>query len=330
MKLDADSKNCAICGSIPADSDRRVLLNGKVRLSYCSQPCLRIGVRLAQTAQRKARRRRYALLLSMMLAGAGAGYLRHVLRRLQPPRPAVSAPAPVAPQPPPEPITFGPHWPPTDEDWLEQFAKAAWVYPLPGPSRHRAVSSRELLLPEPAGSKSARCRTAGGCGVDLGGELWGEHVYAAHDGVVDRLQRASEDAVGGIYVRIAHWGGVVFTQYFHLAAIPTHLAVGAHVNAGDVIGLLGDTGLANARAHLYFTLSIRPSSEFPEVYWNPEPLIAQWPVRTPERGSVAGLVSMDAPAERLAGTPSLQHHSPLPPAKKRTKHRGSGQTSTSE
>jgi len=90
-----------------------------------------------------------------------------------------------------------------------------------------------------------------------------------------------------------------------------------HVSAGDVIGLAGDTGLAGARAHLHFALSVRPSSDSPEVYWDPEPLMAQWPLRTPERGSVAGLVSVDAAAERVAGTPSVPSHPPLQPARKR-------------
>jgi murein DD-endopeptidase MepM/ murein hydrolase activator NlpD len=90
-----------------------------------------------------------------------------------------------------------------------------------------------------------------------------------------------------------------------------------HVNAGDVLGLVGDTGLTNARAHLHFALSVRPSSDLPEVYWDPEPLMAQWPLRTPERGSVAGLVSVDAPAERVAGTPSVHPRPPLQRARNR-------------
>jgi murein DD-endopeptidase MepM/ murein hydrolase activator NlpD len=305
MRRDVNGEACPICGNIPYDSERRVLVNGRARVSYCSQSCLRVGVRLAQIALRKARLRRYALLLSLALAVAGVGYVRHLLRLARPRREPVAAPAPAAPEVAPEAIPFGPHWPPTDEEWLAEFAHATWVYPLPGPTRRRAASSRQLLVVDPAASARARCRSAGRCGVDLGGELWGEHVYAAHDGVIDRLQRSSEDAPGGLYVRIAHWGGAVFTQYFHLAAIPTRLAVGMRVSAGDVIGLAGDTGLADARAHLHFALSVRPSSDSPEVYWDPEPLMAQWAVRTPERGSVAGLVSLDAPAERVAG-PSVE------------------------
>jgi hypothetical protein len=299
MTRDTERAACPICGKVAGDDDRRVLVNGKERRSYCSQSCLRTGVRVLRMAKRRARLRGAAIALSIALALAGAGYVRHLMRSPRPSRAPVAT-TPVAAPASTEPTPFGPSWPPTYEEWQEQFARAAWVYPLPGPARRRVVGSGELVVAEPAGSARARCRMSSRCGVDLGGELWGEHVYAAHDGVVDRLQR-SDDAPGGVFIRIAHWSGAVFTQYFHLAAVPTRLAVGTRVAAGDVIGLLGDTGLLHARAHLHFALSVRPSTALPEVYWDPAPLMADWPLRTPERGSVAGLASVDAPAERIAG-----------------------------
>ena len=43
--------------------------------------------------------------------------------------------------------------------------------------------------------------------------------------------------------------------------------------------------------HLHFALSIRPSAEWPETFWDPTPLMATWPLRVPPHGSVAGLVA---------------------------------------
>ena len=68
-------------------------------------------------------------------------------------------------------------------------------------------------------------------------------MHASHDGVVDRVQRGANEPHGGHYVRIAHRDGTVFTQYFHLAAVPRWVEAGVPVKAGDVIGLLGDTGV---------------------------------------------------------------------------------------
>jgi murein DD-endopeptidase MepM/ murein hydrolase activator NlpD len=81
---------------------------------------------------------------------------------------------------------------------------------------------------------------------------------------------------------------MVFTHYFHLAAIPRVIVRGMSVKAGDMIGLVGDTGLEGAPRHLTFALSIRPSNEFPEVYWDPMPFMALWPLRVPVHGTVAG------------------------------------------
>ena len=88
---------------------------------------------------------------------------------------------------------------------------------------------------------------------------------------------------------------MVFTQYFHLAAIPRGVRRGARVAAGDVIGLVGDTGIGGeapaSRAHLHFAFSIRPSTELAEIYWDPTPLMARWPLRVPPHGTVAGLAA---------------------------------------
>src|SRR5262249_41388489 len=91
-----------------------------------------------------------------------------------------------------------------------------------------------------------------------------------------------------------HRSGTVFTQYFHLAAIPRGLERGALVKSGDVIGLLGDTGVKESEPHLHFAISVRPTKEGPERYIDPEPLIALWPLRVPLDGGGAGRVARGA------------------------------------
>jgi hypothetical protein len=286
---------CDACSKRALEREQRVLVRGNVRLVHCSDACLGATLKALRKARRMAWLRGLAWAFVVVAALAGAGWVRFQLLARRP----ASAPPPAVAQEnaPPEPPAFGPSWPPTDEDWLYVLDTIAWVHPLPGPGRRPAVGCRRLFAEAPS-----RCRSENHCGVDLGGELWGEHVYAAAEGVIDRVQR-NADARGGISIRLAHAGGVVFTQYFHLAAIPTRIGRGMHVAAGDIIGLAGDSGVAPARAHLHFTLSTRPSPKLEEAYWDPEPLMKLWPVRTPPRGSVAGLVSMDAPADHVLGTP---------------------------
>ena len=167
--------------------------------------------------------------------------------------------------------TSGPAWPPTDDDWLFAFDRARVGLPAAGPVAPRAGRRRSPVRDRSAPASDAVCRTPGTCGVALGGQLWGEHVYAALDGVVDRAAPGGADEHGGGYVRIAHLGGMVFTHYFHLAAIPRGVVRGARVSAGEVIGLVGDTGTGSEKPgphpHLHFALSIRPSAEWPETFW---------------------------------------------------------------
>lgn len=295
--MPAARPSCVVCGDVLDAENQLVLARGSRRAGHCSETCLGETLRKHRLA-RAVRRRRAAVglsLVAVMIAGAWT-WRRH------------RAPHPVSisyawsgtgweKSGPAGPVYFGPNWPPTDEDWTFAFARAGWVYPLPGPARRASAAHDRIFGGEPAGH--AVCRKPGACGVTLGGQLWGEHVYAALDGVVDHAHGEGSDERGGGYVRIAHFGGMAFTQYFHLAAVPRGIVRGARVSAGEVIGLVGDTGIAGertasgspARAHLHFALSIRPRSDLPEIYWDPAPLMADWPLHVPPHGTVAGLVA---------------------------------------
>jgi murein DD-endopeptidase MepM/ murein hydrolase activator NlpD len=181
-------------------------------------------------------------------------------------------------------------WPPTDATLLAALGHDAWVHPLAGPVRRMPRADSRVFGAVRPGDRPAECRN-GHCGVDLGGEIWGEHVHAVHDGVVDFVQRNANPDRGGEFVRLSHNEGTVFTWYFHLAAIPRALERGMSVKSGDVIGLLGDTGVKESAPHLHFAISVRPGKEWPERYMDPEPLIALWPVRIPIDGTEAGLVT---------------------------------------
>ncbi|MGZ3428738.1 MAG: M23 family metallopeptidase [Polyangia bacterium] len=268
----------------------------------CSEECLRAKLRADAAIRAKARRRNFkwfviatSLVAACITPHDGPPSLRKARAILAHP----SAPADTAPLP----GAFGPEWPPSEASLIADLGRDAWLHPLAGPFRRMPARDSRVFGAERPGERPIECRK-GHCGVDLGGEIWGEQVHAAHDGIVDRVQRGANDQHGGHYVRIAHRNGTVFSQYFHLAAVARWVQPGAPVKAGDVIGLLGDTGVKESTAHLHFTVSVRPANDWPEQYVDPEPLVALWPLRIPLEGSPVGLVSTAGrPGVPLGGAP---------------------------
>jgi murein DD-endopeptidase MepM/ murein hydrolase activator NlpD len=258
---------------------------------FCSGECVSVAS-LERRRWRSAARRRYGRRLTIVVILVGGFLTPH---GGPPGKPLVTrAPAPksidesgLTPLPP---GWFGPDWPPTEVSLLAALGRDTWVHPLAGPWRRMPRSDSRVFGAVRPGERPIECRN-GHCGVDLGGEIWGEHVRAVHDGVVDWVQRGPNTEHGGEFVRIAHRNGTVFTQYFHLAAIPRALERGMPVKGGDLIGLLGDTGVKQSAPHLHFALSIRSSKDGPERYVDPEPLIALWPLRVPIEGTEVGLVT---------------------------------------
>jgi hypothetical protein len=282
-------QSCAICGEPFRSDDRLVLVFGRLYEEYCSEACLRQAERRRRNARAVLQGRWLlgAAVLVSLLTGANLLWQRFIAPR---PRSISYDPPEFRPKPATGPNEYGPAWPPTDDEWLNAFRQASWIYPLPGPVRRQPAVDRRIFEPEPSKGPRPMCRTPGRCSVDLGGELWGEHVYAVLDGVVDRVQRAYPDDRPGLYIRLSHFGGMVFTHYFHLAAVPRTIVHGMSVRAGEMIGLVGDTGLGGTPRHLTFALSVKPANEFAEVYWDPVPLMMLWRLRSPPRGSVAGFM----------------------------------------
>jgi murein DD-endopeptidase MepM/ murein hydrolase activator NlpD len=189
---------------------------------------------------------------------------------------------------------------------VAELAKDAWFHPLAGPERKMPRNHVQAFGAERPGDRPVEC-VSGHCGVDLGGGMWGEPVRAVHAGVVDRVNRGPNEEHGGVYVRIAHRENTVFSWYFHLAAVPRWIVPGTTVEAGQVIGLLGDTGIKASAPHLHFAMSVRPSPEAPERYLDPESLVAIWPLWIP--------------AQDGSGLPRLSHGLPGVPMRAKRKPR---------
>jgi murein DD-endopeptidase MepM/ murein hydrolase activator NlpD len=204
----------------------------------------------------------------------------------------------------PRPLFIGPPAPSDEErarDFFAELGGDRWLHPLPGPVRRMPIRDSRVFGAARDGHRPGECRS-GHCGVDIGGEIWGEPVYAVHDGVVDRVVRDPKGR-GGLYVRLSHRDGTVFTQYFHLAAIPRDLRERQKVRAGQVVGLVGDTGVRSSTAHLHFTISVRPSADSDEIFMDPEPLIALWPLKTPRDDGGANAVWNPGVPRGAAGRP---------------------------
>lgn len=75
----------------------------------------------------------------------------------------------------------------------------------------------------------------------------GSTIMAASPGTVVTV---AEDGGWGAYVKIDHGGGV-YTLYAHMISGSQSVSVGQFVNAGDGIGLVGQTGYASV-PHLHF------------------------------------------------------------------------------
>ncbi|MDB4970276.1 MAG: Peptidase, partial [Myxococcales bacterium] len=207
-----------------------------------------------------------------------------------------------AARPSPEPPVTKPEKPPVADGMGE-----IWIHPLQGPERRMPIHDSRLFGAERLGDRPSECR-GGHCGIDLAGP-YGEPVYAVHDGVIDRVQRAANEDHGGHYVRIAHNDGTVITQYFHLSSIPRRLEEGARIKAGELVGWIGLSGVKHSEPHLHFTVSVQDPSGADGRYLDPEPLVALWQLRLPDKADPTHLhLSTSAPPGLARGFIRRRHH----------------------
>jgi murein DD-endopeptidase MepM/ murein hydrolase activator NlpD len=304
---------CPMCGGEydPLRARATLVVDGKVR-AYCSAACkekasrpapeLPIGEADEPPGDDDAHRvphfwTRLSWRGTAAVAAAGLVVLACGGKLIGSAPPALASIAPaIKPAAPPKPA-------PTVDDAMAMLASAPsaterdlWFHPLPGPRRmlperdtRRFGAAREGMRPE---------ECAGGhCGVDIG-TVEGMVVLAAHDGVVERVERDAE--VGGRrgnegrFVRINHKGGTVVTSYIHLEAIREDLKPGIPVKAGEAIATVGATGVQHSGPHLHFAVSVRPSADGPELYIDPEPLLHLWPL-SPRPSSTMHAMSSASP-----------------------------------
>jgi murein DD-endopeptidase MepM/ murein hydrolase activator NlpD len=283
----AQSKlSCPACDGAVEVKSRHVAIKGTVVRVYCSADCMRTGAKPAvQTPVpvepvRPPRRRRRAWWLAGSAIGAcmiisTAVYALDDEDEVAAPAPPVIQTAAVAPiattarSTEPDPRVL------EDQAIAREILQDTWIHPLAGPSRRMPANHNGAFGAARAGERAPEC-VSGHCGVDIG-HVWGEPVHAVHDGVVDWVNRGPNEENGGVFVKIAHRNGTLFSWYFHLAAVPRWVQPGVKIAAGQVIGLLGDTGVKHSAPHLHFSLTVK-TGKARERYLDPEPMIAIWPL----------------------------------------------------
>jgi murein DD-endopeptidase MepM/ murein hydrolase activator NlpD len=294
------ARTCPTCnGPVDVKSRHIAVHKGAVRV-YCSPNCLENReaphpeVTIELELPPKRRRIWWALLGLFVAGGTGTAlYLNrelHEMRDYTPPAPAIAAI-----QTPADPATKTANDPQKEADsaLVNELMHDAWIHPLAGPTRRMPVNHNGAFGADRGGERPPEC-VSGHCGVDVG-NVWGEHVFAVHDGVIDFVNRGPNEERGGAFVRISHRDGTLFSWYFHLAAIPKSIRPGVKVTAGTVVGLLGDTGVKHSSPHLHFALSVKTSKYVRERYLDPEPLIAIWPLWLPNESKVGGTLSEAEP-----------------------------------
>jgi hypothetical protein len=300
---------CPACGKgyDPLRSRAVKVLDGRVR-AFCSDACRGRGVPVPpelkiledeEPLPPTPRKRWWPVALGL---GAGVSTLLAVggLRLHVAPPVAMIAPVAHAMKPP------------TASEAMAMFGQNGdeqpdyWVHPMVGPERRLPERQSRRFGAAREGMRPDECN-AGHCGVDLGG-IKGELVMAAHDGVVERVQRDAESGGRrgneGRFIMVNHKGGIIVTSYIHLDGIREDLRPGVPVKAGEVIGTVGDTGVRESGPHLHFAVAVRPRPDGEMLFIDPEPLLHLWPVRS--RGVTALHRMEPAPAARPTRTASVE------------------------
>ncbi|MCL6648440.1 MAG: LysM peptidoglycan-binding domain-containing M23 family metallopeptidase [Chloroflexi bacterium] len=169
------------------------------------------------------------------------------------PRPT---PAPVAQRPPPSappaptPVPAAPAPP----------RPAVVPAPPPGGNAQPASAAAPIQLGYPTAGQLVQGYSAAHRGIDIIAD-YGNPVYAAGPGVVVLAAMGYNGGFGNM-VEIDHGNGIV-TRYAHLSAI--QVSPGKRVAKGEVIGLIGQSGIATA-PHVHFEVLVNGVRSDPMPY----------------------------------------------------------------
>jgi murein DD-endopeptidase MepM/ murein hydrolase activator NlpD len=300
---------------------RHVAVDGRAIHVYCSEACLQGVIELDELVPieepRRRGRARWWIAAGVVIGGTVA-VVQVVWRDDAPPSTPLAlaatapvlAPAPPAPAPPPVATVATEDPPPQDEELLHELMQDAWIHPLAGPQRRMPINHTAAFGAERQGQPPPEC-LSGHCGVDVGGATWGEPVHAVHDGVVAWVNRGPNEEHGGVFVKLAHRNGQLFSWYFHLAAVPRSIVPGVRITVGQVIGLLGDTGVQHSGPHLHFAMTVKPPHGARERYLDPESLIAIWPLWIVEDGK-GRMSTAEPPGVPVRVPPRPKRQAPAP------------------
>ena len=123
-----------------------------------------------------------------------------------------------------------------------------WILPL---------KPRSYCVTSPFGQRDINFHE----GIDLSCNA-GNPVYAVHEGTI--ITARTDDSGWGTHVVVDHGGGID-TGYAHLLRIQPGITPGVHVQAGQVIGYVGDTGHSFG-AHLHFEVLVNGKYVDPEPF----------------------------------------------------------------
>jgi hypothetical protein len=226
--MTSSALTCPACSGPAEVKSRHVAVDGGTVRVYCSADCLRRKTPIAPAPApvvigEPARPRRGAWWITgAFLVGAASLGTYHLASDdtadasatvwLPPPSPAITV---AASAPPPAPLPVDPRLE-EEQALIEELARDAWIHPLAGPTRRMPINHYGAFGALRDGERPPEC-LSGHCGVDIG-RVWGEPIHAVHAGVVEWVDRGPNSHDGGIYVKLSHRDGTLFSWYFHLAA----------------------------------------------------------------------------------------------------------------